>query len=445
MVRWACAHHPRRILDPALGQGVFVDAIEALVKERHGSVRPSIDAFEIDPRLLEEFGSRQRELQPHCRCADFLTAGSSDTYDAIVANPPYVRHHDMDRDDRAFRRFDRLAGRRLSRMTNLYGLFLIKIWSQLAPGGRAAVITPAEWLNADFGRAIKSFLLEQNAIDAIVQFDPAALVFDDTLTTAAITLLRRDRSDDAKLTLARVDDLHALGDSVIARGRQLDRRDLDPCRKWSPFFDCSRSIEPITGPTLGDVARCVRGIATGANRYFALRESDRRQWGLDHRDLTPCITKAAHVRSEVFTESDLQRLVQTDQRVYLLNPRPQLSDAVNRYLIEGRRLGVHQRYLPSHRPVWYRPERREPAPIWVSVFARDKFKFVRNRAVALNLTAFHAIYPREPDAQRTEALFEFLISPEAQQALREHRRIYADGLLKLEPRDVLAMPIPAEL
>jgi len=445
MVRWVCAHQPRRVLDPALGQGVFVDAIEALVNERPDGVRPRIDAFEIDSKLLDEFMSRPREFQPRCRREDFLTAGVSDTYDAIVANPPYVRHHDMDRDDGAFRRFDRLAGRRLSRMTNLYGLFLIKIWSQLAPNGRAAVITPAEWLNADFGRAIKAFLLEQNAIDAIVQFDPVGLVFDDALTTAAITLLRRDRPDDAKLTLASVDDLSALQGSVIASGRRLDRRELDPRRKWSPLFDPSRSIEPITGPTLGDVARCVRGIATGANQYFALRESDRRRWGLDRLDLTPCITKAVHVQGEVFTEADMRRLVQTDQRVYLLNPRPRLSAAVERYLDEGRRLGIPDRYLPSHRPVWYRPERREPAPIWVSVFARGKFKFVLNRAAALNLTAFHAIYPHEPTPRRVRAIFDYLTGPEAQPALRDHHRIYADGLLKLEPRDVLAMPIPAAL
>ncbi len=95
--------------------------------------------------------------------------------------------------------------------------------------------------------------------------------------------------------------------------------------------------------------------------------------------------------------------------------------------------------------MWYRPERREPAPIWVSVFAREKFKFVLNRTGALNLTAFHAIYPHEPTLQRIRALFDFLIGPEAQLALRDHHRIYADGLMKLEPRDVLAMPIPAAL
>ena len=445
MVRWACAQRPRRILDPAVGQGVFVDAIEALSIKDNPPSRPHIDVFEIDARLLAEFRRAPRRLETQCYREDFLTAADRGPYDAIVANPPYVRHHHMDCDADVFCRFDLLAGRRLSRMTNLYGLFLIKIWTCLADGGRAAVITPAEWLNADFGRAIKAYLLEQNALDAIVHFAPKALIFDDALTTAAITLLRRGRRDDAAVTLVAVDDVHSLADSTLDHGRRLARNALDPDRKWTALFDRDTSTEPNIGPTLGDVARCVRGIATGANHFFTLRESDRRTWGLDHRDLTPCITKAAHVRIQVFTESDLKRLIQSDQRAYLLNPRPQLSDAVKRYLAEGQRLGVHRRYLPSHRLLWYRPERRRPAPILVSVFTRQRFKFVLNRAAALNLTAFHAIYPRQPDAQQTEALFEYLIGPEAQQALRVHRRIYADGLLKLEPRDVLAMPIPPEL
>jgi len=452
MAHWVCGHRPRRILDPAVGHGVFVEAVEALLADVALTTAPRIDGCEIDAGMLQRFASAHRSTLIHCRETDFITACFRGKYDAVIANPPYVRHHGMRYDDAVFSGFDRICRRRLSRMTNLYGLFLIKIWTLLAEKGRAAVITPAEWLNADFGASVKAYFLEENAIDAIVHFDPTANIFDGALTTAAITLLRRSRKTDTPIRLCYVRSAKALSASNLTKGRPFAPVDLDPRVKWTPLFSARRVAclhgRSHTGPrvrTLADVARCTRGIATGANDFFTLRESDRRRWRIDLRDLEFCITKAQQITGDTFTRAGLKRLIEADQRIYLLRPRPRLTVAVKRYLDEGRRRGVDVRYLPSHRPVWYMPEHRRPAPILVSVFARGAFRFVLNKAGVLNLTAYHAIYPRTPNRARIRALFEYLCSSEVDGALRQHRRIYADGLLKLEPRDMEALTIPYDI
>ncbi|MCG8406885.1 MAG: BREX-1 system adenine-specific DNA-methyltransferase PglX [Phycisphaerales bacterium] len=444
MARWVCSNRPHRILDPALGEGVFVEAVEKSLVRTNGFAPSCIDVFEVDSRMLKAFEEKAHFVRTRCRNQDFITTSIRATYDAVIANPPYVRHHAMDYGDEVIRRFDALAGERLSRMTNLYGLFLIKIWTLLAPGGRAAVITPAEWLNADFGRAIKAFFLRENAIEAVLHFDHAAQVFDNALTTAAITLFRRGRGDDDDVKLLTVHDLRALQAVDLNEARRFRRSELEPAHKWTPLFS-TRGRRTSEGSTLGDVARCTRGIATGANRYFTLRESERRHHGIDLRDMAFCITKAQQIREQILTKAHVRQLVQMDERIHLLQPRPRITAAVKRYLEEGRRLGVHKRYLPSHRPVWYRPEQRKAAPILVSVFAREAFRFVVNRAGILSLTAYHAIYLHAPGRDRVNALFDYLISHEAQNELRHHQRIYADGLLKLEPRDVEALSIPMEL
>jgi adenine-specific DNA-methyltransferase len=380
-------------------------------------------------------------------------------------------------------------------MTNLYGLFLVKIWTLLGERGRAAVITPAEWLNADFGVPLKSYLLEENAFDGIVHFDHAANIFDGALTTAAITLLRRGRRPTEAVRFLHVQDQAALAAARVEAGRAFDVADLDPRAKWTPLFaaagrdsrdegcekgfshqragEQSRDREGAVTPrtrrplelngdrslavaaliehdsrkqqTLADIARCKRGIATGANDFFTLCESDRRRLGIDLDDLRPCITKAQDITDDVLTQDHLRKLVDADKRVYLLHPRMPPAPAVERYLAEGIRRGIDRRYLPSHRPIWYMPEERPPAPILVSVFARERFRFVLNEAGVLNLTAYHGIYPHSPDREAIKALFAFLTGSETQAALTRHRRVYGDGLLKVEPRDVEALPIPDDL
>lgn len=441
MVAWACEHHPRSILDPALGDGAFVHALSDYWQRLGGKSRPIVTAFEVDQSMIQSFLPGPDNLSVRIRREDFVASSARGSYDAVVANPPYVRHHACNYDDQLFERYDRLCGRRLSRMTNLYGLFMLRIWSVLKPGGRAALITPAEWLNADFGIPLKAHLLQANAIDAIIHFDHAASVFDDAITTAAIVLLRRGRCSAEPLRLLRVDDAAALPALPIERGIAVQPTSLDPASKWSPLFDDAPA--PSTGgPRLGDIADCSRGIATGANGYFVLRESQRCRWGLDVSDLRLCISKARQITGDCITAGDVSRLVAADEPVWLLSPRQQLTKPVLCYLDEGLRLGIDKRYLPSHRPVWFRPEVRQPAPILAAVFARGGFRFVRNDADVLNLTAYHGVYPRNADPSRLSDLHAYLCSSAAQSALRRHRRIYGGGLSKVEPRDVESLEIP---
>jgi adenine-specific DNA-methyltransferase len=444
MAAWVCQDRPKTLLDPAVGTGVFIDAVAAHARRDSASGAMRIDGFEIDESLINRVRAPD-ELHVQLHRADFITVPFNSRYDAILANPPYIRHHEFQYGPSVWRNFDRLcgpAGGVLSRMTNLYGLFLLKIKALLAPRGRAAVITPAEWLNADFGTAIKALLLRENALDGIVHFDHAAKIFDGVLTTAAITLLRRGRESDDPVRLSTVSDARRLGPFSLGRAAKWRRGDLDAKLKWTPYFNAGAGLRQAIGPVLGDLARCTRGIATGANTFFTLRASELRHWGISTRDVTACITSADQIRTHVITARDVRRLIEADERVFLLRPRRPLLRSLRKYLAWGQDQGVHRRYLPSHRPVWYMPEERDPAPILVSVFTRGSFRFVWNRAGVLNLTAYHGIYPRREGRVSTGALVNYLCGGVGQRLLRRHCRIYADGLLKVEPRDVEKIPIP---
>lgn len=450
MVRTALADRPKRWLDPSLGGGVFIDALRDAMVDAGDDFAPVVHAFEIDDQL--DIKPRKQWPQIDVRLArrDFLTAGLRTRFDACVANPPYVRHHELEYPPAIWQQFDEQIGTRISRNTNLYCLFILRIWSMLAPNGRAVIITPLEWLNADFGRAIKSYLLNENAIDSMWLFDDASTVFGDALTTAGITVLRRGRTADEPIRVATISNGQALTRLSSSAIKEFKRRDLDPDAKWTALLrqqDERRVAIESNTTSLATFATCSRGIATGANDYFTLTENQRRERELDKRDLSPCVTRASDLQAGVFDREKWQQLCEAGKRVWLLTPRQTCNKNFVAYLDAGRQRGIDRRHLPSHRPVWYRPENRPPAPILISVFFRERPRVVWNEMGALNLTAYHGIYTKlnGENEQQLYALYKWLASDAATDALLAQSRVYGGGLRKLEPRDVMAVQIPRRL
>lgn len=437
MARWAVTAEASSFLDPAAGTGVFLE-------EAARTLGPSsvMVGWELDPALAQLAKARV----PACtiRLGDFLLQPPSHRYDAVVCNPPYLRHRALRYPDSIWRTFDALAGRRLSRFTNAYGLFLVAIAHALSPRGRAAVIIPAEFLNADFAVPIKAFLLSRNLLDAVIAFDHRDLVFGDAVTTACIILLRADRHTGEHITLARVngvEDPDELDQALSRCALRVDPQELDPRRKWEPLLRPPASEACGDLVPLGLLARCTRGIATGANSYFTLSFPEVQRFGLAGH-VRPCITKTMHAPAPVFTPQDHERLVRSGRKAFLLWPTDQQDSRVAAYLELGHKLGIPSRYLPSHRDPWYMPERRDPAPIWVAAFGRGRIRVVLNQAGIHNLTAFHGLYPRHLTRAQTRALFAFLCSAHGQAALEGQLRRYGAGLLKMEPRDVECVLVP---
>lgn len=466
MVQWATAQAPQTFLDPAVGAGIFLEVLASAGSAQASP--PAVTAFDIDPVLVmlarERYRlARQRSGNPSPDAPpdrivqrDFLTAEIADRFDAIVCNPPYIRHHDLPYNKTLFRHFDTLAGRRLSRNTNAYGLFLVKIPSLLSPAGRAAVITPSEFLNADFGVGLKACLLATNALHALIVFHHGLVLFDDLLTTACITLLSRQRAPEEPIHLVEVADLAALeqlpallepsapGPPLSETWGSISRlspQEFDVAAKWRSLKAPRPRPRAAPWVPFSELARIMRGIATGANAFFTLTQAEVDEWGLEERFLRPCLSKAPQARGLDFTREDWETLRRAQKKVWLLYCTGSPSFAVAAYLRAGERQGLHRRYLTRHRTPWYAPEQREVAPIWVTAFGRTGLRFVRNRAGVWNLTACHGIYPHFDDPTLLGALMAYLTSPLAAEKLAWELRTYGDGLLKVEPRDVLRLPV----
>lgn len=444
MAKWVMSAKPNTVLDPAAGLGGLLAAC------RQFNQRVELVGAERDTETLQ----RAKTSAPRGTkliLTDYLKSDAG-LFDGIIANPPYVKAHRLDYSEDDWRYFEERLGTPLDRLTNLYALFLLKIWEDLAPGGRAAVILPAEFLNANFGEEIKERLLRAIRPVGIAIFASSLNVFADALTTSAIVLLNKGRTPKtpiwAKLAESMEDAENfvegLLAGRISAAGKGLiDLAALNSRDKWlNLLLNGATEKERVRfAKRVGDYFDCRRGIATGANDFFCLSPAEMREHFLTESHVEPCITKATDADGLVFTRAKFDALVARDRRCFLLNPSRN-GQNLTRYLELGEQQGIPKRHLPSHRPVWYLPENRAVADIWAAVFSRESVKFILNTSGAKNLTCFHGLYANPGNELLAPLLTLFLNSSLGRESFSQVNRFYGDGLNKLEPKDVEDMPCP---
>lgn len=442
MASWVMQIKPSAILDPAVGFGHLLHACRR--------IDPQIKTvgIETDAKVFKIALGTAPSNSKLILC-DYLRS-SPGHFSGIIANPPYVKSQRMALSDSEWKYFDELLGTRLGRQTNLYALFILKIWEDLAPLGRAAIIVPAEFLNANFGVAIKE-RLQSIKPRGIAVFASDVNIFDNTLTTSAVVFLEKSKSHELHFrgkcvrTARNLDDfVSSLNEGGSVQDDELDLRLLLPSEKWlNRIFGANDPLKSSKASLfkIGDFLKCSRGIATGANEYFCLRPSEIIEHGLSYDDFDLCITKAADVPNWLYDTAHSKALVKEDKRCYLLNPRT-LTPQITKYLELGESLGVNKRHLPSKRPVWYLPERPKAPAILAPVFSRGQPRFVLNTAGTRNLTCFHGLHTKVGKECFVNIVWIYLNSSKGLESFHSVNRFYGNGLNKLEPKDVEQMHCP---
>jgi adenine-specific DNA-methyltransferase len=125
-------------------------------------------------------------------------------------------------------------------------------------------------------------------------------------------------------------------------------------------------------------------------------------------------------------------------------PLADFPEPLRRHLESGASAGLPEKPLISTRRPWYRMETRAPAPPFLFAYlGRRNTRFIRNLVGAMPLTGFLCVYPRRTDAARAEALWRLLSHPEAVANLALVGKSYGGGAIKVEPRALERLPLPA--
>lgn len=441
---------PVRFLDPAIGTGAFYSALLAVFGEKR------VDAatgFEIDPHYGKPAQALWSKSGVDYRLADFTRANppnrAEGLYDLLICNPPYVRHHHLavDEKPRLQELSEKACGVRVGGLAGLYCYFLALSHAWMREGSVAGWLIPSEFMDVNYGRAVKDYLLHKVNLLHIHRFDPKDVQFGDALVSSAVVWFRKETPPKEHRVLM------TFGGSLLnpRESETVDASALYRRHKWTRTqAESDKSL--LESPRLGDFFSIKRGIATGDNSFFIL---DRKS--IEERDLPielfrPILPSPRYLtQEEILSDKTGKPLL--DRELYLLDCRLQEEEVRRKFpslwaYLQSGKPSVADRYLCRSRNPWYSQETRPAAPFLCTYMGRGRgedkkpFRFLFNRSSATAANVYLMLYPKEPLARAMNAtpsvareVWKFLnrITPED---MLSEGRVYGGGLYKMEPKEL---------
>lgn len=436
MMAWLASQGtPARIVDPGAGSGRFILAA--------GEAFPDTElvAIEMDPlaalMLRANLSARGWTNRAAVIVKDYrevkLPRRSGAT--AFIGNPPYVRHHEITEDWKAWYAANFADfGIKASALAGLHLHFFLQTRLLARPGDVGAFITSAEWMDVNYGSALRRLLLNELGGIALHVLEPKVEAFPGTATTAAITCFRVGETNKP-VRVRDVGELEQL--NALSNGTDIPRERLQAAPRWSVIIRPSEQIA-AGDIELGELFRVHRGQVTGANDIWIAGEHAS---GLPDRVKLPSVTKAKDLiqaGAHLHSAEVLRRVIDLP---------PELDDfskeerrKISAFLSWAKSNGADQTYIAQHRKAWWSVGLKAPAPILCTYMARRPPQFTLNTCEARHINIAHGLYPREPLAA---GVMTRLVAWLNNNINMGSGRTYAGGLTKFEPKEIERLRIPS--
>jgi adenine-specific DNA-methyltransferase len=461
LARWAVRDGGDRVLEPSCGEAAFLLALAERLAERGGPGKGSgrLDGVELHRASAVQARSvlAAAGYTARVRVADFLELEPDPVYDAVVGNPPYIRYQDFSGEARTRgRRAALRAGVRLTNLASSWAAFTVHATLFLRPGGRLALVLPAELLSVNYAAQVREFLMRRFGRVRLVLFTER--VFPGVLEEVVLLLAEgAGPTDHCELVQVRdVDELLAsgAGEPGDGTGPGVSRWRPDTAHgKWTPAMipvDALDSYAAAVGhpglTTLHTWGETTLGAVTGNNRFFALSPQQVDRLGLDaERELLPLSPPGSrHLRGLGLTTTAWQELGEHGRATWLFRPEGQPSRAASAYIRTGRADGVDAAYKCRVRTPWWRVPIVPPADLLLTYMNADTPRLTGNPARVYHLNSVHGVYLRA-GLRRTGAQLLPVASLNSVTLLGAETvgRAYGGGMLKLEPREADLLPVPS--
>lgn len=461
LVRWVKEISPKRILEPSCGDGVFFDVL-AKVK---GFQKTAVIGFELDADEAQKAKVRARKADLGATAIhpeDFLQWAINNLdnvgaqFDAVVGNPPFVRYQYLPepfqaRAEQIFLELDLP----FTKHTNAWVPFVLASMALLRPGGRLAMVVPAEIIHVTHAQSLRSYLGRE--CRRLVIIDPEELWFSDTLQGAVILLAEKRRSETEKseglgmYSVKGREFLRLAPSTVFNAPQSINGKTVQG--KWTrALLDLeTRSLFDELAEHRGvyrfdDIAEVDVGIVTGANKFFLVPDDVVRSHKLD-KWAHPMFGRSEHCPGVIYDDRQHEANAHKGYPTNFLWFREnagKIDAAARAYIRQGENQKLHTRYKCRVRSPWYTVPSVYSTEIGMLKRSHDTPRLILNRIGAYTTDTAYRIRSRDINAKKLVGCF---INPLTALSAELEGRHYGGGVLELIPSEIerLIIPLPAKV
>jgi adenine-specific DNA-methyltransferase len=457
LITWAVRRPDEHLLDPSCGEGVFLEAAAERISKIRGNPSIQIYGIEIDKSVVNKIlASRLERIgipTKNIRVADFFEVepSSFQKFKAVVGNPPFIRYQTFKGASREKAlAIAKTLGVSISELTSSWAPFLLNATRFLAPGGRLAMVVPAEISHASYARPVLQYLTHHFKSIVIASFSERLfpnlsqdtyLLFADHFGGACKSLIFRrfqgiqdfgselgpNGSSETKISARQ-----------IRNGNGRLRNHFLP-RELSALYSFLAASSQVR--RLGELAKIGIGYVTGSNDFFHLSKDQVREYGIPKPFLKRSLLRSGIAKGLRVSEADWRELRDRGEKVYLLSiPRieeERLPEGVIEYLKKGMKADVHRAYKCAVRKPWYSVPIAEAPEAFLTYMSMsgEAPRTVWNEPALLATNSLHEIrlhFPKPNTAWKLALAFCCSLS-QLSSEIEGHP--LGGGMLKLEPSE----------
>lgn len=455
---WAVTTTECSVFDPSFGGCAFVYGALASLR-RLGASRPGQQIFGVDiddaaqqhlAPVLEAGGSLTQFpvadfFSLPCNCAPW------NEFDAIVGNPPYIRHHSLSEKQRkaAVKALESI-GARLSGRSSYWAYFVVYALRFLKRGGRMALVLPGAFLHADYAAPVRQTITDCFGEVSIILLQERQ--FGGTDEESVIVCGKDAHFPHRRLRIGSITSPEHLKGALDRPDRYL--------RTWSAI-DQTSYLSAIVPPEALDVLQRMRkggeailagdwvrahiGVVTGSNDYFVRSQADLVRDGIPIGYTRPILRRSIHAKGLFAKDERLADSLGSrgKDRLLVIPSDESLPTQVQAYVEHGERLGLYHRAKCRAREPWYSLPVPAIPPAFLTAMTADWPRIIVNQsryACTNNIYRLEWLVEREDSDWVRLALG--ALSSVGQLSAELVGRSYGGGVLKLEPREFVEWVIP---
>lgn len=456
---WASQGNAKDILEPSCGDGNFFDAIAKV----YAGKSVEVTGFELDSIEAAKARARAVELgltSTTVQDSDFLDwalksfANPRKRFDAVVGNPPFVRYQYLPEpfQVRAELIFKSLA-LPFTKHTNAWVPFILASMALLRPGGRLAMVVPAEIIHVTHAQSLRSYLGRE--CRRLVVIDPEELWFSDTLQGAVILLAEKRRSATEKpegLGIYPVKGREFLTldpGQVFSAPQSINGKTVEG--KWTRALldaETRALLDEVSTHAevhrFKDIAKVDVGIVTGANKFFLVPDETVRSYKLQ-KWAHPMFGRSEHCPGIIY--DDAQHATNASKGnptnfLWFKEELGKISASAKSYIKLGEDQKLHTRYKCRIRSPWYKVPSVYSTEIGMLKRSHDTPRLILNRIGAYTTDTAYRIRANNIVADKLVGCF---VNPLTSLSAELEGRHYGGGVLELIPSEIERLLIPLPL